>query len=184
MRTAAGTMTKMEFEVDDILPFVGEFSRFQIIVEVLLCFIMIPQTLQNLIMYFAALNSPWRCVANSTVCTFPQNRTFSAEDDGYTARCSMNRGGWQFVEPQDYSIMTQVCVPVNIWPKLSIPVKAFASIYVEAPALMHLIIALMHSFSALWWLYCLYWNRIPSLKRDADVKIRKKLPWSQLWTVQ
>ena len=114
---------KMEYDIDDILPLVGEFSRFQIIVEVFLCIAMIPQSLQNLIMYFAALNSAWRCVANSTVCTFPQNRTFSAEDDGYTARCSMNRGDWQFVEPQDYSIMTQVCVSVLFHRKLQNSLK-------------------------------------------------------------
>ena len=32
---------KKECEVDEILPFVGEFSRFQIVVEILLCILII-----------------------------------------------------------------------------------------------------------------------------------------------
>ena len=100
---------KKECEVDDILPFVGEFSRFQIIIEILLCIAIIPQTLQVLIMYFAALKSPWRCVANSTSCTFPLNQTFSADSANYDTRCKFSRSDWEFVEPKDFSIVTQVC---------------------------------------------------------------------------
>ena len=101
-------MAKTEYDVDDILPLVGEFSRFQIIIEVLFCIIMIPQSLQNLIMYFAGLNSPWRCAASSSVCTFPRNLTFDSESKQYKARCSMNRSDWEFVQSYDYSIVTQV----------------------------------------------------------------------------
>ena len=98
-----------EYEVDDILPFIGEFSRFQIIVEVLLCIAIVPQTLQVLIMYFAALSSPWRCAQNSTVCSFARNLTFDSSSDLYSARCSMDRREWEFVEPKDFSIVTTVC---------------------------------------------------------------------------
>ena len=101
-------MAKTEYDVDDILPLVGEFSRFQIIVEIFLCIVMIPQSLQNLIMYFAGLNSPWRCAASSSVCTFPRNLTFDSESQQYKARCSMNRSDWEFVQSNDYSIVTQV----------------------------------------------------------------------------
>ena len=100
---------KKECEVDEILPFVGEFSRFQIVVEILFCIAMMPQTLQILIMYFAALNSPWRCAANSTRCTFPRNQTFGSDSADYKARCDMERSDWEFVEPKDFSIVTQVC---------------------------------------------------------------------------
>ena len=99
---------KKELEVDEILPFVGEFSRFQIVVEILLCISIVPQTLQVLIMYFAALGSPWRCAANSTKCTFPRNQTFGSGSTDYEARCDMGRRDWEFVEPKDFSIVTQV----------------------------------------------------------------------------
>ena len=97
-----------ECEVDDILPFVGELSRFQIVVEILLWISIIPQSLPVLIMYFAALSSPWRCVANSTSCKFPRNQTFDADSVDYRARCSMERSDWEFVEEKDFSIVTQV----------------------------------------------------------------------------
>jgi len=97
---------KKECEVDEILPFVGEFSRFQIVVEILLCILIIPQTLQVLIMYFAALNSPWRCAANSTRCSFPRNETFNTDSTDYKARCDMERSDWEFVESKDFSIVT------------------------------------------------------------------------------
>ena len=100
---------KEEYDVDEILPFVGEFSRFQIIIEVLLMISIIPYTMPILIMYFAALNSPWRCAANSTMCTFPTNQTFDSSSSQYEARCSMKRSDWEFVQPKDFSIVTQVC---------------------------------------------------------------------------
>ena len=100
---------KKKYEVDEILPFVGEFSRFQIVVEILLCISIIPPTLQLLIMYFAALNSPWRCAANSTSCIFPRNQTIGSDSADYKARCNMERSDWEFVVPKDFSIVTQVC---------------------------------------------------------------------------
>ena len=100
---------KKECEVDEILSFVGEFSRFQVVIEILLWISVIPQTMQILIMYFAALNSPWRCAANSTRCTFPRNQTFGNDNADYKARCDMKRSDWEFVEPKDFSIVTQVC---------------------------------------------------------------------------
>ena len=99
---------KKELEVDDILPYIGEFSRFQVVVETLLCISIVPRSLQVLIMYFAALNSPWRCAANSTKCTFPRNQTFGSDSADYKARCDMARSDWEFVEPKDFSIVTQV----------------------------------------------------------------------------
>ena len=103
---------KEEYEVDEILPFVGEFGRFQIIVEALLCIAIIPQTLQVLIMYFAAQPSPWKCALgnSTTACTFPQNQSFSSGNANYTARCKMPRRDWEFVKPKDFSIITQVCL--------------------------------------------------------------------------
>ena len=98
-----------ELDVDSILPLVREFSRFQYVLEALLCISIIPQALQEFMMYFAAHNSPWRCTYNSTVCTFPQNMTFSSGDSLYEERCKLERKEWEFVYAKDYSIMTQVC---------------------------------------------------------------------------
>ena len=90
--------------VDDILPFVGEFGRFQKIVEAILCVVMIPTTFQTLIMYFAALKPDWKCSANlnNTICV--SNATFPA---GNESRCEMPRNEWTYVQSRDYSMVTQ-----------------------------------------------------------------------------
>ena len=86
----------------------ASISHFQIIIEVLLMISIIPYTMPILIMYFAALNSPWRCAANSTMCTFPTNQTFDSSSSQYEARCSMKQSDWEFVQPKEFSIVTQV----------------------------------------------------------------------------
>ena len=88
--------------IDGMLPYIGEFGKFQRILDGVFCIMIVPQTLQVLIMYFAALNPPWRCVNNSTICTF--NHTLPSDN---TDRCSMPRNEWEYTEPKDYSIVTQ-----------------------------------------------------------------------------
>ena len=98
---------KTGYDVDGMLPFVGEFARFQYVMEAMLCISIIPQTLQVLIMYFAAQNPGWRCASNSTVCK--TNTTYTAGSSGYELRCDMARKDWEFAQPKDFSIVTQVC---------------------------------------------------------------------------
>ena len=93
-------------DVDQMLPHIGEFGKFQIALEAMLCITIIPQTLQILLMYFAAHNPPWECVPNSLSCT--KNGTFSSSSKDYTFRCNIPRTEWRFTKPSDYSIVTQV----------------------------------------------------------------------------
>ena len=102
-------------DIDDILPATGEFGRFQIILETCLCLCVIPASFQALIVYFAAYNPPWRCVStgpqtnstvNNTACTL--KGTYSSESTLYEARCKMPRSAWEYTEPTEYSIVTQV----------------------------------------------------------------------------
>ena len=103
--------------VDELLPFVGEFGKFQKLLVAFYCLAIIPTTFQILIMYFAALDSPWQCTPNSTVCTV--NGTFTSSDKHfYEARCSMNRSDWQFTESIDFSIVTKFDIYCeNYWLK-------------------------------------------------------------------
>ena len=86
---------------DEMMPLVGAFGKYHWLLEVSLCVMMLPQAFQLLIMYFAALEPPWRCVANSSICVFIG--TLSGKND---SRCRMSRSEWEFVEPTEYSVVT------------------------------------------------------------------------------
>ncbi|XP_065064777.1 organic cation transporter protein-like [Rhopilema esculentum] len=91
--------------IDEILPYVGEFGRYQIMLVSMLSIIILCCGFPILIMYFAGQNPAWKCVYNSTVCNL--NGTFASGDDNYEFRCSIPRKDWQFTQPKDYSIVTQ-----------------------------------------------------------------------------
>ncbi|XP_065064769.1 organic cation transporter protein-like isoform X2 [Rhopilema esculentum] len=91
--------------IDDILPYVGEFGKYQIMLVAMLSTMVLASTFPILIMYFAGQNPAWECVHNSTVCNL--NGTFESGDDNYQYRCSIPRKDWQFTQPKDYSIVTQ-----------------------------------------------------------------------------
>lgn len=95
-------MEKRYLSIEDMLPLVGEFKLFQWILDSMFCIMMIPSTLQVLIMYFAALNPTWRCAMNSTMCL--SNATFTHEYNDI--RCSMARSDWEYTEPREFSIVT------------------------------------------------------------------------------
>ena len=92
--------------IDEILPYVGEFGKYQIMLVAMLSTMILASTFPILIMYFAGQNPAWKCVNNSTVCNL--NGTFESGDDNYEFRCSIPRKDWQFTQPKDYSIVTQV----------------------------------------------------------------------------
>ena len=87
--------------IDVIIPYIGEFKKFQWILGAMFCIIMFPSTFPILIMVFGALDPGWRCANNSTVCL--NNGTFSPENP---LRCSLPRGEWEYTEPKEYSIVT------------------------------------------------------------------------------
>ena len=90
------------FTTDDILKEVGDFGKFQWILNTLFCIMLLPATFQTLIMYFAALQPEWRCVANSTWCHL--NGTFTSKNE---LRCKIPRTEWEFTQPKEYSIVTE-----------------------------------------------------------------------------
>ena len=92
--------------IDEILPYVGEFGKYQIMMVSMLSTMILASGFPILIMYFAGQNPAWKCVHNSTVCNL--NGTFESGDDNYEFRCSIPRKDWQFTQPKDYSIVTQV----------------------------------------------------------------------------
>eukprot|EP00795_Rhopilema_esculentum_P001447 gene1447-15872_t len=91
--------------IDEVLPYVGEFGKYQITLIFMLALMILTAGFPVLIMYFAGQNPPWQCVYNSTVCNL--NGTFKSGDKNYNHRCSIPRAEWQFTKPKDYSIVTQ-----------------------------------------------------------------------------
>jgi len=91
--------------IDQVLPLIGEFGKFQILLEIAFCIIIFPGSMLVLIPYFVQHIPPWQCSRNSTIC--PYNGTFTAHDKLYKSRCSMPRTEWKFSKPKEYSIITQ-----------------------------------------------------------------------------
>ena len=93
--------------MDEVLPLVGEFGKFQILLEIAFSIMIFPGSMLVLIPYFSQHIPPWKCSRNSTIC--PYNGTFSSHDKLYKSRCKMPRSEWEYAKPKDYSIITQVC---------------------------------------------------------------------------
>ncbi|XP_065062349.1 organic cation transporter-like protein isoform X1 [Rhopilema esculentum] len=91
--------------MDEILPYIGEFGKFQILLEVAFCVMVIPSSMLILVPYFAQDSPPWTCLLNSTVCRL--NGTFDSYSRFYQYRCNMPRSEWEFTKQKEYSIVTQ-----------------------------------------------------------------------------
>ncbi len=99
---------KYQFEkLDDILPYVGEIGKYQIILLIMFSLMLLAAGFPILIMFFAAQNPPWTCVSNSTICNVTGSFT-SKQKEYYAKRCDMPRSEWKFTKPKSYSIVTQV----------------------------------------------------------------------------
>ena len=105
MSIIAGDLTEVEEEqflsIDEMIPYVGEFKRYQWRLGAMFCAAILPVAPQVLLMYFAALNPTWRCVENSTLCIY--NGTLPSSNH---SRCSLARSEWEFTQPKEYSIVT------------------------------------------------------------------------------
>ena len=102
--------------VDEVLPYIGELGLSQVLIMIILSLLMIPVTFQYLITYFIAHNPPWKCKANSTSCLLKETIS-SSNHPNYSYRCDVAREEWEFTEPDDYSVVTQVspcCISYNI----------------------------------------------------------------------
>ena len=92
--------------IDDVLPPIGEFGKYQILLEILFSFANVPGSMVILLAYFIQHNPGWKCTFNSTICRL--DGVITSNSKRYEDRCSMPRSEWQFSEPKDYSVVTQV----------------------------------------------------------------------------
>lgn len=93
-------------DLDEILKYVGELGKYQMILIAMLALMILTAGFPVLIMFFAGQNPPWACAQNSTVCNM--TGSFKSGDLFYEKRCSMPRSEWIFTKPKEYSIVTQV----------------------------------------------------------------------------
>ena len=97
---------KMTLTVDEALEKVGTFGRFQILLLLFSnCMRWVWSGWPNSVIAFLSAEPPWRCVANSTVCTL--SGTINVGDDDYDKRCNMSRTEWEF-SPDFTSVVTEV----------------------------------------------------------------------------
>ena len=101
-----GNKAVTPLQIDEVLPLIGGFGRFQKIIVLFISVIQISVAILVLIPYFVQDNPKWKCVENSTVCLL--NGTFGRESRWYKERCVMSRSEWIFTKPKHYSIVTQV----------------------------------------------------------------------------
>ena len=95
-----------EMELDDILPLIGEFGKFQIILDIFLCLTIFPGVMLIFLPYFSQHSPPWQCVGNSSICLL--NGTMARGDNDFYKRCTMPRSEWTYTEVKEYSIVTEV----------------------------------------------------------------------------
>ena len=88
--------------VDDALPHIGEFGVFQLRLQIILSLMKIPQSYQILVMYFTALNPPWKYTSD-THDGMLSNDTFASINK---TRCYLKRDSWQYTTPIHYSVVT------------------------------------------------------------------------------
>ena len=104
---------KMALTVDEALEKVGTFGRFQILLLLFSnCLRWVWSGWPILVMTFLSAEPPWRCVANSTVCTL--SGVINIGDDDYDKRCNMSRTEWEF--SRDFtSVVTEVRCRRGCW---------------------------------------------------------------------
>ena len=55
-------------DIDAMLALVGDYGRFQKLINIIFCIMMFPSAMPVLITYFAVQSPPWRCTNKSAVC--------------------------------------------------------------------------------------------------------------------
>ena len=70
-----GSSSTLLLTVDEILPYIGEFGRYQILLDVAVFVVMCPVALHPVLMYFSTLVPDWKC-NTSVISTCVSNQTF------------------------------------------------------------------------------------------------------------
>jgi len=97
---------ELALDIDNYLKVIGQFNKFQILLLLLFCFIVIPSTYQTLVMSFVGHSPSWRCVdqPNATVLAAAVNTSHvtgtkkeclvlgdvESKHEKYEERCDMN----------------------------------------------------------------------------------------------
>lgn len=87
---------------DEFLKLIGEYGKFQKLLNLIVCVIYYFVGFQVYIAYFLVLTPTWFCKANSTSCTL--NGTQSEEN---LYRCRIPRSEWEYTEPVHFSVVTE-----------------------------------------------------------------------------
>ncbi len=94
--------------IDEVLPLIGEFGRYQILLEILFCLLKASGSMTVLLPCFTQHNPGWQCTHNSTICSL--DGVITPASKHYESRCNMPRSEWQFSQPKEYSVVTQVLI--------------------------------------------------------------------------
>jgi len=94
---------KGKVTLEQVLQHVGEFGRFQKILDLLLLTLNFPIALQIFSTFFTTLTPTWVCVPGSSHCTY--NTTQLGTDQ---RRCHMPRSEWIYTEAKQYSLVTDL----------------------------------------------------------------------------
>ena len=96
----------MALSADDVLEEVGSFGWFQI--RLLILFNLLSALLFGwavMVTGIITAEPPWKCVQNSSVCTF--GGSFYSGDELYDHRCNISRSEWEF-EDDMTTVVTEV----------------------------------------------------------------------------
>ena len=101
-----GNVTNKYRDVDEILVSIGEFSKAQILILLIIYSMYVPTIYHTMSWYFTGHSPAWRCVPQNEECN--ATGVFDVGDNFYESRCSMERDSWEFVEKKSYSVVTEV----------------------------------------------------------------------------
>lgn len=92
--------------VDKVLEKIGSLGTYQIRLLSILCLILLFNIgYPYLLLTFLIYEPPWRCVANSSVCTVKQD--IKPGDKHYQLRCGISRDQWEYSMDRS-SVITEV----------------------------------------------------------------------------
>lgn len=90
------------YNIENVLNKVGSFGIYQKLLLLAGGVSIVPFAMPNYIMYFAAQEPSWKCVANSSVCL--HNGTLPSDHIG---RCLLPRDQWEYVGAEELSVVSR-----------------------------------------------------------------------------
>lgn len=103
-------MNPLVLSMDEALERVGEFGRYQRVLDIIICLINVPVAMQVLMSTFTTVTPNWKCHPDNRYCiNLIGNGTFSPDDmiGLNTTRCHLPKGSWVYTKPDHFSLVTQ-----------------------------------------------------------------------------